>query len=110
MNNTKPLIEQVKADGELQPIREKLLRAYYTCVRYSNTELHTSSYSGPMGTPLTYYGPGQWSCMKGWFETYDNTSRGKMFDHKVIDFCKYRDTITALEEKLGKEFIIVNSS
>ncbi len=108
MDNTKPLIEQVKADMGTQGIREtNTRRTYYTCVRYPITEIGSSPYSGAMGTPLTYYGPGQWSCTKGQFEHWDQELNGKYFDHKVIDFCKYRDTITALREKLGSNFVIV---
>ncbi len=106
MENTKPLIQQLSDSGELTPIYQNNLRTYYTCVRYSNIELFTSAYSGPMGTPLTYYGPGQWSCVKGWVENYDYTFKGKRLDFKVMNYCKFRDTVGALKKELGEEFVV----
>jgi hypothetical protein len=106
MKATKPLIQQMKEAGDLQVIKERPLRTYYTCVRYRNVEIATSAYGGVFGTPLTYYGPAQWSCMRGWFEDYDDTFRGNAIDSKVIDYCKFRDTDAALTKDLGDEYIL----
>lgn len=109
MEYTKPLVQQVKESGDLTPIRERVLRTYYTCIRYMSVETDTVPYRGALGTPLTYYGPGQWSCMKGWFESYDNTFKGKMFDSKVIKFCKFRDTEVVLAKELGEPFVLFSA-
>lgn len=107
MDNTTPLIAQVRADIGLDRIREKPLMTYYTCVRYPDGELKTVSYEGK---PITYYAPRQWSCIKGWYEHYDQHLNHKYFDLEVISFSKNKNTIRALEEKLGSNFVIVNSS
>jgi hypothetical protein len=107
MEASKPLIQQMKEAGDLQPIKEKPLRTYYTCVRYRTVELGTSGHAGVLGTPLTYYGPAQWSCMKGWFETHDNTFRGKSIDLKVVDYCKFRPTDSVLLKDLGAAYALV---
>ena len=101
-----PLIQQMKENYEFTQIKENPLRTYYTCVRYSNIPRYTSAWSGPHGTAMTYYGPGQWSCIKGWFEGYDDTFKNKNVDSKVLDYCKYRDTNEALKKELGESFIV----
>jgi hypothetical protein len=102
MQDTKPLIQQMKEEGDLQPIREPSSRTYYTCVRYNHVKLGEAAGMGALGTPLTYYGPAQWSCMKGWFETHGNTFRGKSIDSKVVDYCSWRGA-TAATAALKKE-------
>lgn len=104
MEASTPLIQQMKEAGELTAIEEKPLRTYYTCVRYRTVELGTSGYAGVLRTPLTYYGPAQWSCMRGWFENHDNTFRGKSIDLKVVDYCKFRATDSALLKDLGAAY------
>ena len=99
MEDTRPLIQQIRESYELTEIKQKPLREYYTCVRYQNIPLS-------VGFDQTYYGPGQWSCMKGWFEGYDNTFKNKRIDHKVLDYCKFRNTIDALNYELGDKFVL----
>lgn len=107
MEDTLTLVQELKKSGELTGIRESYLYSYYTCVRYSNTVVGKSGYSGPMGTELTYYGPGQWSCMKGWFETYDNAFKGRVLDHKVLTYSAFRNTEKALKKDLGTFNLLV---
>lgn len=109
MEHSNLLLLQMKESGEFTRLKENPLHTYYTCVRYKNVELFTSSYSGIMGTELTYYGPSNWSCMKGWFEGYDNTFRGKHIDHKVFKYCRFRDTKSALKKDIGETFTMVHS-
>lgn len=104
--NNDELIIKMKKSGEFTRIKERHLRTYYTCVKYSNTNIGTSSHTGPFGTGLTHYGPGQWSCMKGWFETYDNTFQGKRIDSKVLSYCKFRNTEEALKKDINDEIIL----
>lgn len=89
-NNDELLINKMKRDGEFTQIEERPLRTYYTCVRYSHTILNPGSH----GT--VYYGPGQWSCMKGWFEMYDDTYRDKKIDSKILNYCRFINTEEAL--------------
>lgn len=84
------LIIKMKRDHEFTQIKEPLLRTYYTCVRYSHTILNPASH----GT--VYYGPGQWSCMKGWFESFDGSYRGKKIDSKILNYCRFINTEKAL--------------
>ena len=99
MDNTKSLIQQIKESGDLTQIKEKSLRIHYTCVRYNNIPVS-------IGFDQIYYGPGQWSCMKGWFEGYDNTFKNKIIDSKVLEYCKFRDTEAALKKDLGDTFVV----
>ena len=107
MEPTKPLIQEMKESGEFSQLEEKPLRTYYTCVRYSNVPISTPVDTG-LPFPTIYYGPGQWSCMKGWFEPHDNTFRKNTVDTKVLNYCKFRDTVAALQKDIGQTFIMVN--
>lgn len=100
--NNDELVIKMKKSYNITPIKENPLRTYYTCVRYSNTNISTSS----SHTGLTYYGPGRWSCIKGWFEIYDNSFLGKRVDSKVLSYCKFRNTEEALKKDINDEFII----
>jgi hypothetical protein len=102
----KPLIQKMKKANELCQIRESRFTSYYTCVQYRNIPVSEVPYAGALGTPLTLYGPGQWSCMKGWFESYDNTFNGETINSKVIQFSKFRDPIPEIKRLLGEDFII----
>lgn len=101
--DTKPLIQQMKEDGCLQAIKEKPLRTYYTCVRYTTI---AQLYSNDKHPHQIWSESGPWSCMNGWFETYDNTFRGKQIDSKVLDYCKFQDTAAALQKDIGETFTI----
>lgn len=107
MEDTKPLIQQILESGEFTPIDDSGLRTYYTCARVHHTALFTASYSGPMATRLTYYGTGQWSCTKGWFESYDGTFQGKKVDSKVLNYSKFNlNHEFKIQKELGEEFIM----
>lgn len=104
--NNDELVIKMKKSYDITRIKENPLRTYYTCVRYSNTKIGTSHYTGPFGTGLTHYGPGRWSCIKGWFETDDNYFQGNRVDSKVLNYCKFRNTEEALKKDINDEFIL----
>ena len=101
--NNDELVIKMKKSYDFITIKEDPLRTYYTCVRYNNTIIGTT---GPFGTGIIHYGPGRWSCMKGWFETYDNTFQGHRVDSKVLSYCKFRNTEEALKKDINDEFIL----
>lgn len=101
--NNDELVMKMKKSRDFVAIRGDPLRTYYTCVRHRNTNIGTTS---PFGTGLIHYGPGRWSCMKGWFESYDNTFQVKSFDLKVLSYCKFRNTEEALKKYINDEFIL----
>lgn len=104
---TDELIMKMKESGEFTRIKESHHRTYYTCVRYTNTEIGTTPYTGPIGSSLTHYGPGPWSCMKGWFETHDDTFQGKRVDSKVLNYCKFRNTEKALKKDINNVNVFI---
>jgi hypothetical protein len=98
----KPLIQDMKDSGEFTGIKEEPLKTYYTCVRYSNIQPLYNN-----GSPIQIWTEaGPWSCTKGWFEMYGTSFRDKRIDHKVLDYCRFRDTVTALKKDIGEPFVI----
>jgi len=100
MNSDNDLIQRIKAYGELTQIEEKPLRTYYTCVRYNHAIIKKSE-SGPLEPGYYSMSPGPWSCMKGWYESYDNTFQGTQFESKVLNYCKFRNTEEALKKDMS---------
>lgn len=104
LDDTRSLIQKMQTSGEFTQIQENPLRTYYTCVRYRSKIVDSSIPTGQFGT--VYYGPAEWSCTKGWFETYDNTYRGKSIDSKVLNYCKFRNTEEALKKDMNDDLTL----
>jgi hypothetical protein len=92
MTDRKTLIQEMKEAGELGQIREHYNDVYYTCVRYNQVITCNPRFGGTHKDPQTFYGPGEWSCAKGWFETYNNNFKGKDITSKVIKFSGIKNT------------------
>jgi hypothetical protein len=110
--HTNDLIQKMKYFGEFTQIKENPLRTYYTCVRYSNTGIGTS-YDGFDGSSIygsILYGPGKWSCMKGWFEMHRNTFEGERIDLKVLKYCKFRNSVEALNKDINDQYTLFISN
>ncbi len=100
---TKPLIQLMKESGEFTGIQENPLKTYYTCVRYSKMEKFDNNDIHPK-QPMSQ--SNAWSCTKGWFEMYGTSFKDKQVDHKVLDYCRFRDTMASLKKDIGEPFVI----
>lgn len=94
----KPLIQEIKESIELTQNKGNPLRTYYTCVRF----IDISHYMGGTCIP-SYYAPGPWSCMKGWFEIDIKTFYNTKIEVKVLNYCRFRNTKKALNKALGED-------
>ena len=105
IDDVKSLIQQLKEKMFLKDSANGYLNTYYTCARYSDIIVDTAPY-GPLGTDIVYYGPGQWSCMKGKFDVDFKNYRGKKINTKIISVSKLRDANAAIKKELGGEFVM----
>ena len=105
METTKPLIQQLIESHELTRIREESLKTYYTCVRYKPAPINTSAYKSAVYPSLGYNESHQWSCVKGRFEPYDDSFKGRVYELKGLNYCRFRDTDSALTKDIKEPFV-----
>ena len=102
-SNRKLLIQDMKDSGRFTRFKENPLMTYYTCVKY--IKVHERYIID--GHPIEFsHEASPWSCMKGWFETYNYTFRDKCIDHKVHNYFRFRDATAALKKDIGEPFNI----